>query len=90
MAYTGDGAAVSLLELFCGNGNHTVALSGLFDSVVAVEINQTLCDAAETNLALNGVTNASIVCMPRCVSPTAFQPGRNPRIGGRESIENTS
>mmetsp|Transcript_78428 Transcript_78428/g.153448 ORF Transcript_78428/g.153448 Transcript_78428/m.153448 type:complete len:507 (+) Transcript_78428:122-1642(+) len=57
-------ASVDLLELYCGNGNHTVALAPLFRAALAVEINPTLCVAAEENLAANGVTNASIQLSP--------------------------
>jgi hypothetical protein len=39
-------ASAALLELYSGNGNHSVALSTLFTSVVAVEIDAALCDAA--------------------------------------------
>ena len=52
----GDGGAEagrrlpSLLELFCGNGNHTVALAPYFSRVLAVEIDSRLCDAARHNL----------------------------------------
>jgi tRNA (uracil-5-)-methyltransferase len=55
---------VALLELYCGNGNHTVALAPLFHRVVAVEISQPLCDAAAANLAANHVANAQVVCVP--------------------------
>lgn len=50
-----------LLELYCGNGNHSVALSVFSGRAVAVELNGSLCAAARENLALNGVTNVSIV-----------------------------
>jgi len=52
---------LSLLELYCGNGNHTVALSPLLKKVVAVELSETLCIKARENLLLNGITNAEIV-----------------------------
>ena len=54
----------ALLELYCGCGNHTVALAGTFDTVVAVEINPDLTAAAQHNLRLNGVRNARVVCAP--------------------------
>ena len=38
--------APALLELYCGCGNHTVALAPLFAAVEAVELNQRLVDAA--------------------------------------------
>ena len=43
-----------LLELYCGNGNHTVALAKYFRLLLAVEIDKKLCDAAEYNLSTNG------------------------------------
>jgi len=47
-----------LLEMFCGNGNHTCAVAESFDRVLAIEINGKLVAAANENFALNGVTNA--------------------------------
>uniref|UniRef100_A0A7S3LQR0 Uncharacterized protein n=1 Tax=Aplanochytrium stocchinoi TaxID=215587 RepID=A0A7S3LQR0_9STRA len=52
---------VSLLEMYCGNCNHTCALAPLFHNIVAVELNQKLCDAASFNLKLNGVTNVKVI-----------------------------
>ena len=52
----------NLLELYCGNGNHTVALGKFFRRVLAVEIDKKLCEAAELNLAANGVANTSVLC----------------------------
>jgi tRNA (uracil-5-)-methyltransferase len=62
----GAGAAgASLLELYCGCGNHTVALAGLFTRVVAVEISEELCDAARDNLRRNGIEEGvSVVHAP--------------------------
>ena len=56
------GEPPTLLELYCGNGNHTVALAKHFKRILAVEIDRRLCSAAEHNLAANGVTNASVLC----------------------------
>lgn len=53
-----------LLELYCGCGNHTVALSAHYTAVVAVEIDPALVAAAEHNLRANGVDNARVVCAP--------------------------
>ena len=52
-----------LLELYCGNGNHTVAMAGVFDRVLAVEINPKLVAAGEENMALNGVGNVELLCV---------------------------
>ena len=54
----------SLLELYCGNGNHTVALASSFASVAAVELSDSLCKAARVNLHRNGITNAKIFNAP--------------------------
>lgn len=58
---------IDLLEMFCGNGNHTVALSPLFRQVFAVEINGFLVDAARENLKLNDIQNARVL---KCDSST--------------------
>mmetsp|Transcript_8799 Transcript_8799/g.11199 ORF Transcript_8799/g.11199 Transcript_8799/m.11199 type:complete len:180 (-) Transcript_8799:185-724(-) len=60
----GEISSCDLLELYCGNGNHTVALAGLFRRVLAVEIDPTLCEAAEQNLKLNTIDNASVFQSP--------------------------
>lgn len=60
---TRDVTRPNLLELYCGNGNHTVALARHFALVLAVEIDRKLCDAAEHNLAANSVSNASVLCV---------------------------
>jgi len=54
-------SASDLLELYCGNGNHTCALAPCFRRVLAVEINKALCHAATLNLAENKVSNAKIL-----------------------------
>lgn len=51
------------LELYCGNGNHTVALSPYFLEVVGVELDAALVEAANENLHSNGVTNARVYCL---------------------------
>lgn len=50
-----------LLEMFCGNGNHSVALAQHFPKLLAVEINPNLCVAAKENFAMNHVLNAHVV-----------------------------
>lgn len=57
-----SGEVPALLELYCGNGNHTVALAPLFQRLLAVEIDRKLTVTAEANLARNGVTNADVIC----------------------------
>ena len=55
------GVKKNLLEMYCGNGNHTVALAPLVANVVAVELSEALCAAARENLQLNGITNGFII-----------------------------
>jgi len=50
-----------LLELYCGNGNHTMALAGIVKRVIGVEINESLCESARFNIQLNNITNVSII-----------------------------
>jgi tRNA (uracil-5-)-methyltransferase len=49
------------LELYCGNGNHSVALASFAGNVVSVDINPALCEAARCNLERNSVNNVRIV-----------------------------
>ena len=51
----------ALLELYCGNCNHSVALSSMFKSILAVEIEAELCDAARANVRENGCNNVRVV-----------------------------
>ena len=53
-----------LLELYCGNGNHTCALAAHFGKVLGVEINEHLVALGNENLSANGVRNAKIVRSP--------------------------
>ncbi len=52
-----------LIELYCGNGNFTIALAPYFEHVLATEISKTSVQAAEHNLAANGVENVALVRM---------------------------
>lgn len=49
-----------LLELYCGCGNHTVALATFFSEVVAVELDPALVLVARENLKANGIDNAVV------------------------------
>ena len=51
----------NLLELYCGAGTHTCALSKYFERVVAVEVDAKLVEAASRNLAANQCPNATVV-----------------------------
>lgn len=52
-----------LVELYCGNGNFTIALADNFRQVLATEISRTSVASANVNLAANSVTNAQIARM---------------------------
>ena len=54
------GRLPTLVELYCGNGNHTCALASRFARAVAVEIEPTLVAAARENFKVNGVDNADV------------------------------
>jgi tRNA (uracil-5-)-methyltransferase len=49
------------LELYCGNGNFTVAMAPMFRRVLATEVSKVSVAAAKENLAANGVTNVDVV-----------------------------
>ena len=55
-----EGAKKDLVELYCGNGNFTIALAENFCRVLATEISRTSVASANVNLEANGVTNAQI------------------------------
>ena len=55
------GLGGDLLELYCGNGNFTMALAPLFGRVLATEVSKTSVRAAEYNLAANEVDNLALV-----------------------------
>ncbi|WP_374328535.1 tRNA (uridine(54)-C5)-methyltransferase TrmA [Azonexus sp.] len=57
------GLSGDLLELYCGNGNFTVALAPLFGKVLATEVSKTSVKAALHNLESNGIANTAIVRM---------------------------
>jgi tRNA (uracil-5-)-methyltransferase len=46
---------LALLELYCGCGNHTIALSAYFNKIVAVELDKHLCEAARLNIQTNNL-----------------------------------
>jgi len=57
------GVGGDLLELYCGNGNFTVALAPLFKRVLATEVSKSSVSAARYNLDVNGVDNVTMVRM---------------------------
>ena len=52
-----------LLELYCGNGNFSIALAPCFTQVVATEISRTSIKSAQYNIALNQVENLQVLQM---------------------------
>ncbi|WP_088742757.1 tRNA (uridine(54)-C5)-methyltransferase TrmA [Cobetia sp. QF-1] len=52
-----------LVELYCGNGNFTIALAENFRRVLATEISRTSVASAQINLAANGIDNAQVARM---------------------------
>ncbi|WP_339058109.1 tRNA (uridine(54)-C5)-methyltransferase TrmA [Candidatus Regiella endosymbiont of Tuberolachnus salignus] len=52
-----------LLELYCGNGNFSLALARNFRRVLATEIAKPSVAAAQFNIAVNGIDNVTIIRM---------------------------
>ena len=52
--------AGDLVELYCGNGNFSVALADSYDNVMATEISKTSVNAAQYNIAENNIDNLII------------------------------
>jgi tRNA (uracil-5-)-methyltransferase len=52
-----------LLELYCGNGNFSLALADSFDRVLATEISKSSVHSAQFNIAANKVSNVDIIRM---------------------------
>jgi len=52
-----------LLELYCGNGNFTLALAQNFNHVLATEVSKTSVKSALFNMTLNNIKNIDIVRM---------------------------
>ena len=58
-----QGAQGDLLELYCGNGNFSLALARNFDRVLATEIAKPSVAAAQYNIAANHIDNVQIIRM---------------------------
>ncbi len=52
-----------LLELYCGNGNFSLALAQNFDKVLATELAKPSVDSAQYNIAANNIDNVKIIRM---------------------------
>lgn len=57
------GAQGDLLELYCGNGNFSLALARNFNRVLATEIAKPSVAAAQYNIAANQIDNVQIIRM---------------------------
>ena len=58
---TPERRADDFLELYCGNGNFTVAMAPMFRRVLATEVSKVSVAAAKENLVANGVANVDVV-----------------------------
>ena len=52
-----------LIELYCGNGNFSIALAQNFERVLGTEISKTSVKSAQINIAANNIVNIDIVRM---------------------------
>lgn len=52
-----------LIELYCGNGNFSIALAHNFSRVLGTEISKTSVKSAQTNIAANKLDNIDIIRM---------------------------
>ena len=55
------GSAGDLLELYCGNGNFSLALAQNFRNVLATELAKTSVRAAQYNIAANAIDNVKVI-----------------------------
>lgn len=58
-----ENAKGDLLELYCGNGNFSLALARNFERVLATEIAKPSVQAAQYNIAMNHIDNVKIIRM---------------------------
>ena len=58
-----QGAQGDLLELYCGNGNFSIALSEFYNRVLATEISKTSVKSALFNIDANQIENLTVVKM---------------------------
>lgn len=80
---TRDSRDGDLVELYCGNGNFTVALAENFRRVLATEISRTSVASARENLAANGIENVTVGRM----SAEEFAQALKGEKGGRRVAE---
>lgn len=72
-------AAGDLLELYCGNGNFTIALAPLFGRVLATELSKSSVRAALYNIEANAADNITMVRMASEELSDAMAGGREYR-----------
>lgn len=58
-----DKTKTDLVELYCGNGNFSIALAENFSRVLGTEISKTSVNSAQRNIASNSLDNVKIVRM---------------------------
>ena len=56
-------ASGDLIELYCGNGNFSIALAENFDRVLGTEISKTSVKSAQINIEKNNISNIDIIRM---------------------------
>lgn len=64
-----------LLELYCGNGNFSLALAPYYRQVVATELSKVSIKAAEFNIAVNQINNVQVLAMSAEDVAAALQTG---------------
>ena len=52
-----------LVELYCGNGNFSIALAPYYKKVLATEISKSSVNSAQVNIAANNIDNLKIIRM---------------------------
>lgn len=58
-----ENSSGDLVELYCGNGNFSIALAENFDKVLATEISKSSVTSAQVNIRDNNVKNLDIIRM---------------------------
>lgn len=58
-----QGIGGDLIELYCGNGNFSIALAENFNRVLGTEISKTSVNSAQVNIKANNIKNIDIVRM---------------------------
>ncbi|WP_394176087.1 tRNA (uridine(54)-C5)-methyltransferase TrmA [Thalassotalea litorea] len=58
-----QGIGGDLVELYCGNGNFSIALAENFEKVLATEISKSSVASAQINIEDNGINNLKIIRM---------------------------